>query len=367
MKLLVAIPTWNRADHLDTAIRAIASARSMTTKCDVELFISDNCSSDHTAEVVARWRDDAPWIHYRRWEKHIASWGPDILRRALQGSDLEYDYLWLQGDDDYISDLEAYEKLADAIEASAGDPPAIAHCCAARRSLPGDQRVIAGNTEDLCNRYGWHDLLGWISSLVLSKETVARIWASPHCAIKPQSAFWHAEVLLEAAYGRNMLILTEGLIDPQDAEQTEESRERWAQAKVGQGYWYVISGLNSLKDRGVLTKRLTLGFFRYLTYSFWDRFAVEVLQMAASPEVSDEVIDIRLSMLSYLADLLGYGGDSKLYRNWLEGFQEDVHAIRRARQLLDKRMGSHQQPSYSWTVLSPPPAASLTGDPSKVR
>ena len=367
MKLLVAIPTWNRADHLDTAIRAVAAARSMTRNCDVELFISDNCSSDHTAEVVARWRADAPWIHYRRWEEHIASWGPDILRRTLQGSDLEYDYLWLQGDDDYISDLDAYEKLADAIQASAGDPPAIAHCCAARRSLPGDQRIIAGNTEDLCNRYGWHDLLGWISSLVLSKETVARIWASPHCAIKPQSAFWHAEVLLEAAYGRNMLILTEGLIDPQDEQQTPESVERWAQAKVGQGYWYVISGLNSLKDRGILTKPLKLGFFRYLTYSFWDRFAVEVLHMASSSGTSDEALEVRLGLLLGLADLLGHGEDRKLYKNWLEGFRNDVKAIRLAIQILDNRILSHQQPSYSWTVLPPPPAASLTGDPSEVR
>lgn len=367
MKLLVAIPTWNRADHLDTAICAIAMARSMARTCDVELFISDNCSSDHTAEVVARWQEGAPWIHYRRWEEHIASWGPDILRRALLGSDLEYDYLWLQGDDDYICDPAAYEKLAEALASTVEDSPAIAHCCQARRSLPGDRRIISGNTEDLCNTYGWHDLLGWISSLVLSRDTVTRIWASPHCDIKPQSAYWHAEVLLEAAYGRTMLILTEGLIDPQDEEQTAESVERWAQAKVGQGYWYIISGLNSLKDRGILTKPLTLGFFRYLTYSFWDRFAVEVLHLASSPEGPMEVIDIRLSMLGYLAELLGYGEDRKLYRNWLEGFREDVQAIRRTRQLLGKRIESHQQPSYSWTVLPPPPADSLTGDPSSVR
>jgi hypothetical protein len=285
----------------------------------------------------------------------------------LQGSDIEYDYVWLQGDDDYISDLDAYEKLADALKASSGDPPAIVHCCAACRSLPGDQRIIAGNTEVLCNAYGWHDLLGWISSLVLSKETVARIWASPHCDIKPQSAFWHAEALLEAAYGSNMLILTEGLIDPQDKEQTPESVARWAQANVGQGYWYVISGLNSLKDRGVLTKPLTLRFFRYLTYSFWDRFAVELLHRASSPESTEEIIDIRLSMLGYLAELLGYSEDRKLYKNWLEGFREDINTIRRTRGLLDKRIESHQQASYPWTVLSTPPATQPTGDPSRAR
>jgi hypothetical protein len=367
MKLLVAIPTWNRADHLDTAVSAIAAARSMTRNCEVELFISDNCSSDHTAAVVARWQQDSPWIHHRRWEEHIASWGPDILRRALQGSDLEYDYLWLQGDDDYISELGAYDKLAEALEACAEDPPAIVHCCQTRRSLPGDERVIMGNTEDLCNTYGWHDLLGWISSLVLARGTVDRIWASPHRDIEPRSAYWHAEVLLEAAYGRNMLILTEGLIDPQDEEQTDASKERWDQAKVGQAYWYIIAGLSSLKGRGVLTKPLTLGFFRYLTYSFWDRFAVEVLHLASSAGTSGEALEVRLDLLLGLADLLGYGEERKLYRNWIEGFRSDVKAIRGAVQTLDKRIESHLQPSYSWTLLPAPSADSPAGDSSSVR
>ena len=360
MKLLVAIPTWNRADHLDTAIRAIAAARSLTQCCDVELFISDNCSSDHTAEVVARWQEGFPWIHYRRWEEHIASWGPEILRRALQGSTLEYDYLWLQGDDDYVSDLGAYDKLAAAVAACADDPPAIVHCCQTRRSLPGDERVITGSTEDLCNIYGWHDLLGWISSLVLARDTVDRIWASPHRDIRPVSSFWHAEVLLEAAYGRNMLILSEGLIDPQDEEQTEESKQRWALSNVGQGYWYIISGLSSLKARRILTKPLTLAFFRYLDFTFWDRFAMEVLNMASSAGTSEEALDLRLGLLLGLADLLGHSGDRKLYQDWVQGIRNETKTFRLAYQILEKRIEGHLQPSYTWTLLPPPPADSCS-------
>ncbi len=359
MKLLVAIPTWNRAEHLDVAIRAVAAARSITHGCDVELFISDNCSSDHTGEVVGRWQAGSPWIHYRRWDEHIASSWPDILKRALSGSDLEYDYLWLQGDDDAVTDLSAYDKLAAAIRACGEDRPAVVHCCATRRSIPGDQRIIVGNTEDLCNTYGWHDLLGWISSLVMTKETVDQTWASPHCDTRPMSAYWHAEVLLEVAYGRTMLILTEGLIDPQDHEQTDESKQRWANAKVGQAYWYIISGLSSLKERGILTKPLTLGFFRYLTYSFWDRFAVEVLHLASAAGTAEDILEIRLNLLLGLGQLLGYGEDRKLYQNWLEGLRNDVKSIRFALQILDSRIESHQRPSYSWTLLAPPPSESL--------
>ncbi|MFZ1615687.1 MAG: glycosyltransferase, partial [Holophaga sp.] len=82
MKLLVVIPTWNRADCLDKAIQAISEARSQAQNCTVELFISDNCSSDHTPEVTSKWLRQAPWIHLKRWDTHTSHWG-EILERAL--------------------------------------------------------------------------------------------------------------------------------------------------------------------------------------------------------------------------------------------------------------------------------------------
>lgn len=351
MKILVAIPTWNRADHLDKAIQAIVNARSASQSCEVELFVSDNCSSDHTGEVVARWQEMAPWIHYHRWEEHLATWGPGILRRAFLGAGVAYDYLWLQGDDDVICDDTAYDKLSVAIAACAEAPPGIVHCCGAQRALPGDTRIIEGNTEDLCNTYGWHDLLGWISSLVVSRDTVERMWASPHAEMHPPSSYWHAEALLEAGYGHSMLILAEGLIETQDKKQTPECLDRWAKANVGPGYWHIIPGLTSLKERGVITKPLTLGFFRYLTYSFWDRFAVELLRRACIPGTPSVVIETHLSMLGYMGDLLGYREDAKLYKTWLEGFRSDLQEIQRTHQLIQQRIDSHQQPSYPFSLL----------------
>ncbi len=362
MRLLVVIPTWNRADYLDKAISAIAAARSRARTCHVELFISDNCSSDRTAEVVAHWQETAPWIHVRRWEEHATAWG-DILKRALLSSGLEYDYLWLQGDDDWVSDTTAYTQLMEALEASAEDPPAIVHCCQTRRALPGDGRILAGNTEDLCNTYGWHDLLGWISSLVISRDTVDRMMASPQWEMTAPSAFAHSEALFEAAYGRTMLILTAGFIDPQDSEQTDESLERWAKANVGEGYWRIIPGLLNLRQRGIITTPLTLGFFRYLTYSFWDRFAIELMSLASRPGTVEETLQNKLRLLSFFPVLLGYGEDRKLFENWLEGIRDDVYEVRRAFQVVQKRIESAYVPSYAFSLLPPPERVPEEGKP----
>jgi len=355
MRLLVVIPTWNRANYLDKAISAISAARTRARNCHVDLFISDNCSSDQTSAVVARWQETGSWVRYRRWEEHTTCW-TEILKRALQGADLAYDYLWLQGDDDWVTDSTAYVQLAEAIQASAGDPPALVHCCQTRRSLPGDHRILAGNTEELCNTYGWHDLLGWISSLVISKDTVTRMMISPQWEVQAPSAFIQSEVLLEAAYGRTMLILTAGLIDPQDECQTPETLERWAKGNAGEKYWRIIPGLLNLKKRGVLRSPLTLGFFRYLTYSFWDRFAIEVMSLASISGTPDEVLEDKLRLLGFFGVLLGYGEDRKLYENWVEGFREDVWEVRRAVRRIHKRIENSQRPSYSFSLLPLPPA-----------
>jgi Glycosyl transferase family 2 len=351
MKLLVVIPTWNRAEYLNKAIGAISSARAETKRFEVELFISDNCSSDHTAEVLARWQEGNPWIHGHTWEVHTDK-GLELLRRVFQGSGLDYDYAWLHGDDDWITESSAFTQLLEAIEANPSNPPAIVHCCATRRAIPGDVRIISGLTEDLCNLYGWHDLLGWFSSLVISRETADLMLTSPQFTLASRSAYCHSEALLDAAYGKPMLVLAAGLIDPQDETQTAECIERWAQAGMGAAYWGIIPGLLNLKERGVLKTPLTLTFFRYLTYSFWDRFAVEVMSLAAREDVSEELIETKLQLLGHLAQLLGYGEDRKLYQNWLDGFVDNVWDTRRAISLIHRRITSSGRPSYSFTLLS---------------
>jgi len=353
MKLLVVIPTWNRAGYLDKAIGAIAAARAQAQAAghEVTLFISNNLSTDHTAEVVARWQETEPWIHMRIWDVHTSIWA-DIIHRAFTACSQDYDYAWLQGDDDWITDASAYRQVLEAIEADPANPPAIVHCCMNRRALPGDFRIVSGLTEDLCNTYGWHDLLGWISSLVVARETVVRMLASPQFAQKAHSAYFHSEVLLEAAYGQPMLVLANGLIDQQDEHQTVESMERWAKAGVGAAYWGIIPGLLNLKERGVLKTPLSMAFFRYLTYSFWDRFSVETLTLAVDRNIPDELIETKLQLLGHFTRLLGYGEDRKLYQNWLEGFTDDVRAVRRSTEMIHRRLSALGRPSYAFQLLS---------------
>lgn len=353
MKLLVVIPTWNRAERLDKALGAIALARARARGCEVEAFVSDNASTDATPEVLARWQETEPWVHVRRWEVH-SDHQPEWLVRAMSAPGLDYDYAWFQGDDDWITDTSAYARVQAAIAADPADPPAVVHCCQTRRAVPGDSRVLRGRTEALCNVHGWHDLLGWISSLVLSRATVARVVASPQLSLPAPSSYCHAEAILEAAYGQTMLVLAAGLIDPQDEVQTAECIQRWARADVGEGYWRVIPGLLNLRQRGVLQAPLTLRFFRYLTYSFWDRFASELSLLATDATVPEERIEGKLRLLGLIGVLLGDGAERKLYDTWLEAFAHGLRELRRSVRQIQAGLDSAQRPSYPFQLLIGP-------------
>jgi hypothetical protein len=72
----VAIPTWNRASLLRDCLASI----TRQTFSDYEVIVSDNASTDNTAEVVASFRD--PRVHYAPLERNIGLHGN--LSRCLQ-------------------------------------------------------------------------------------------------------------------------------------------------------------------------------------------------------------------------------------------------------------------------------------------
>jgi glycosyltransferase involved in cell wall biosynthesis len=64
-RVTVTIPTYNRAHMLETVIRSVLDQ----TLSDIEIFISDNASTDNTGEVVSSFDD--PRLHYLRNDTNI--------------------------------------------------------------------------------------------------------------------------------------------------------------------------------------------------------------------------------------------------------------------------------------------------------
>lgn len=95
IKISFCIPTYNRANYLKDTLNCIISQADNT----IEIVVSDNCSSDHTEEVVSDAAKRFSNIKYFKWNKN-------------EGADLNYlrsvelstgEFCWFLGSDDLIS------------------------------------------------------------------------------------------------------------------------------------------------------------------------------------------------------------------------------------------------------------------------
>jgi glycosyltransferase involved in cell wall biosynthesis len=97
--LTIAIPTYNRADLLDKQLAWLAQA-IQGFAADCEIFVSDNCSTDHTQDVINKWQGiliDIPFTNNKNSEniglkKNIA--------HCINSAKTKY--VWTVGDDDPI-------------------------------------------------------------------------------------------------------------------------------------------------------------------------------------------------------------------------------------------------------------------------
>lgn len=114
--LTIAIPTFNRAELLDTQLAWLAGAiEGFESECEILVF--DNCSTDDTPKVIEKWRsvfDSTKFISKRNQEnigavRNIAS--------CIQNATSKY--VWTISDDDKIFDstigylVKVLEKSAD--------------------------------------------------------------------------------------------------------------------------------------------------------------------------------------------------------------------------------------------------------------
>ena len=95
--LSICIPTYNGAQRLESTLFAVAPQVAALND-EVELIISDNCSTDNTREIVERAREWGP-IRYHRNEQNVGQARNVLLmtHELAQG-----EFAWVLGDDDVV-------------------------------------------------------------------------------------------------------------------------------------------------------------------------------------------------------------------------------------------------------------------------
>ncbi|PAX51067.1 glycosyltransferase family 2 protein [Brunnivagina elsteri] len=97
--LTIAIPTYNRANYVEEKLVWLSEALK-GFESDCEIIIADNCSTDHTQEIVEKYQDkftSTPFT-YKRQEKNLGV----MLNVAYCFDTATSEYVWVIGDDDPI-------------------------------------------------------------------------------------------------------------------------------------------------------------------------------------------------------------------------------------------------------------------------
>lgn len=160
--LCIVIPTFNRAAFLD---QCLAFAVEAIGDHAVPIYISDNCSSDNTTEVVKKWLALYPLIRYSR---NHANMGPDRnFEMALKMG--QADYVWLLGDT-YRITRACVDHLIASLTCCAQSPDVVVLNVVGRViDVPGTTFTDANL---LLTRLGWH--MTCMSSLVYRRDVLAQ-------------------------------------------------------------------------------------------------------------------------------------------------------------------------------------------------
>lgn len=188
--LCIVIPTFNRATFLD---QCLAFAVEAIGDHAVPICISDNCSSDNTAEVVKKWLAVYPLIRYSR---NDANMGPDRnFEMALKMG--HADYVWLLGDT-YRITSDCVDHLIASLTGRVQCPDVVVLNVIGRVTDVPD--TVFTDANQLLTRLGWH--MTCMSCLVYRRDVLAK---APYARFRATD-FIQVGIIFEAIENRPFAI-----------------------------------------------------------------------------------------------------------------------------------------------------------------
>jgi abequosyltransferase len=257
-----AIPTWNRAKKLNITIENIAG-QIIQAGIDAEICVSNNCSDDGTEDVLKFLKEKYGFIRTTGLPEHDENvWGNFVNAINITSGK----YVWLFGDDDELlpgglSSVFSLSKEGKYSVISAGNG----------WFRPHTNKIAAGSLFNLVNSMGWNQIIGWMTGVILKRDTAEKLALILNSDPHKQSAYSHVSSLLQIAASHHSAYIDSPIVQPQ-GQQTKEDGERWAKANIAWKYFILIDSFEHLINIKAIPEKVNPKFFRYLNYYIWDRF-----------------------------------------------------------------------------------------------
>ena len=332
LRIAIAIPTYNRVEKLKFALEKI---ENQIVDSDVEIVcvICNTASTDGTDEYLKRLNSKkvSLVIHSSLENSIYINWA-----KCFELVPRDVDWVWLHGDDDFLLDNQVVSTVSKIIKSRSSEHQDLSfvHACQGRRSQNSKQ-IFHGSLFDLCNTFGYHELLGWMSSLIIKSDVFFKdflpgykftfeIKNSEYLLENKVSAYVQSALIFKSCHNKTALFIDMPLVEPQDTEQTAESIQRWQVTHEGERYFFVVDDLLKMKADGILTTGVKAIFFRYLTYSIFDRYTSFLIAQVINNGMLSARDKEHLARMKSITSLLSEPAEAKLFLQWYQEFESAV-------------------------------------------
>ena len=306
IQLAVVIPTFNRSENLRECIRHF-DKQIVPDHVELSLVISNTASTDDTPQMLDQLLESRRDLHVTNT---MLDWEDGNYGGMLNALPEKIDWIWLMGDDDQFVSPNSVSKISRLISKNAtNDNFAFIHACDSKRSK-NTGKVYCDTTFNMCKKFGYLEMLGWFTSLVVRKsefvqavadcEKARQSYQNHTLANKPYSAFFHSGYFFQYLHEKDAAFLDEPLVCEQIASDKNKTADRWRDANTGERYLFIADDFQRLKDENINLANLPSQFFKYHKYHLWDRLMS--FQIDATLELAE--LNEKVAIQSYLTRFL---------------------------------------------------------------
>jgi glycosyltransferase involved in cell wall biosynthesis len=365
MKVAFAIPTFNRREKLQAAISAIRGLE-VPDGVEVVIVLSNVASQDSTSAYL----------------EHLRGM-PGYIIRNLDSSDFKYlhpyslgplipsdiDWVWWHGDDDVLINPMALVELKNFINANQVNNLSLIHTPQAIRADSSGVEVV-GTLTSMCNRFGYVDFLGWMSSLIFRRDRFCEIFGKlmseyghlgasvDELWMNRVSSIVHSRIIYEVCHLDRVAFIDRAWIDAQSQSYSSQAKALWREEKTDDRWFFVVDDWHNLAEKSLLPKDLKLTFFKWLASHFWDRLSQTLVRNVLTDQKGSELVKLESDVLASVESLFTNPGDRRLYRGWyqmvsmkINSFIRRVEELRMSAQDLGEVTSASGTPVYSIKYL----------------
>lgn len=289
IKFTIAIPTFNRLSRLKKAVDSILSQK-ISDEYELNIAISNTYSTDKTYDYLNSLKKKKEFIIHNERKKI----DENVLSQFVNFRNLaklvptNTDWVWWLGDDDYLYKKESIQIVTEKINGNTSHESDLLfiHACHPDRASSKAQ-CVTDSIMNLCQKFGYHEMLGWMSSIILRKDAMIKVLNESTSNMNYQnendkevaSCFAHSASILKNFHNKKGMFLDFGLVCNQDEKQTDETKKRWENDNVANRYFKIIDDFFEIREV-VQNKTFQKPFFRYHGYHIWDHLGEYLIRKA---------------------------------------------------------------------------------------